>query len=257
MTAESSNDVFAKIRPVVQTQYMSPPKKKPVGHVCVEIVDKSIKGHERDADRSVASVVWERLTFLIVLLLLQSLSQVILEHFEGLIREHVIISMFLTMLVGAGGNAGNQSAVRTITGIVIGEFRDGDLRRVLKKELMIGLICALCLGPIALVRVHIYYLSEGDDITTAWGPTVMAICLSLFLIVLISVAVGAVLPFALRAVRLNIEHAAPAIQVIMDISGVFITCVVCSLLLSNAYPTSEDGSKNKTLPLQPPPKPSG
>ena len=43
------------------------------------------------------------------------------EHFEGLISEHVIIASFLTMLVGAGGNAGNQASVRLIRGLATGE----------------------------------------------------------------------------------------------------------------------------------------
>lgn len=31
---------------------------------------------------------------------------------QDLLREHVVVTLFLTMLVGAGGNAGNQSAIK-------------------------------------------------------------------------------------------------------------------------------------------------
>lgn len=31
---------------------------------------------------------------------------------QTLLREHVVVTLFLTMLVGAGGNAGNQSAIK-------------------------------------------------------------------------------------------------------------------------------------------------
>jgi Mg/Co/Ni transporter MgtE len=44
--------------------------------------------------------------WLLGLLCLQSLSSFILEANEGLIREHLVITLFLTMLVGAGGNSG-------------------------------------------------------------------------------------------------------------------------------------------------------
>ena len=40
--------------------------------------------------------------------LLQSGSSFILANFEELIATHSVIVAFLTMLVGAGGNAGNQ-----------------------------------------------------------------------------------------------------------------------------------------------------
>ncbi len=47
-----------------------------------------------------------RAQWLLGLLCLQSLSSFILEANEGLIREHLVITLFLTMLVGAGGNSG-------------------------------------------------------------------------------------------------------------------------------------------------------
>lgn len=31
---------------------------------------------------------------------------------KDLLREHVVVTLFLTMLVGAGGNAGNQSTIK-------------------------------------------------------------------------------------------------------------------------------------------------
>lgn len=31
---------------------------------------------------------------------------------QDLLRDHVVVTLFLTMLVGAGGNAGNQSAIK-------------------------------------------------------------------------------------------------------------------------------------------------
>ena len=44
----------------------------------------------------------------IALLLLQSVSSVIMSRFHRVIERHFVITLFLTMLVGAGGNAGNQ-----------------------------------------------------------------------------------------------------------------------------------------------------
>ncbi len=37
---------------------------------------------------------------------------------QDLLKEHLVVVMFLTMLVGAGGNAGNQSAIKVIRGLV-------------------------------------------------------------------------------------------------------------------------------------------
>ena len=58
-----------------------------------------------------------RFPWLFALMLVQSVSGFVLEGFESLIAEHLILSHFLTMLVGAGGNAGNQAAVLVIRGL--------------------------------------------------------------------------------------------------------------------------------------------
>jgi hypothetical protein len=58
------------------------------------------------------AMVQDRAGWLVGLLILQSMSSFILARNERLLQEHVIIVRFLTMLVGAGGNAGNQASVR-------------------------------------------------------------------------------------------------------------------------------------------------
>lgn len=57
--------------------------------------------------------------WLLALLVLQSSSSFVLEYYEQLLREHLVVTLFLTMLVGAGGNAGNQSAIKVIRGMVM------------------------------------------------------------------------------------------------------------------------------------------
>ena len=53
-----------------------------------------------------------RANWLVGLLALQSCSGFILARNEVLLQDHPVIVYFLTMLVGAGGNAGNQASVR-------------------------------------------------------------------------------------------------------------------------------------------------
>ena len=60
--------------------------------------------------------IFSRICLLSFLLLLQSGSSFILQSFSDLISKHILITMYLTMLVGAGGNAGNQAAVLVIRG---------------------------------------------------------------------------------------------------------------------------------------------
>ena len=56
--------------------------------------------------------------WLLGLLVLQSTSSFVLEQYQQLLKDHLVVTVFLTMLVGAGGNAGNQSAIKVIRGLV-------------------------------------------------------------------------------------------------------------------------------------------
>ena len=44
--------------------------------------------------------------WLLGLLVLQSTSSLVLDQYQQLLRDHLVVTLFLTMLVGAGGNAG-------------------------------------------------------------------------------------------------------------------------------------------------------
>ncbi|CAN0340593.1 unnamed protein product [Scytosiphon promiscuus] len=69
-------------------------------------------GEFPEADVGPIAESYERGRWLLGLLVLQSTSSSVLDKYQDLLREHVVVTLFLTMLVGAGGNAGNQSAIK-------------------------------------------------------------------------------------------------------------------------------------------------
>ena len=68
--------------------------------------------HEQASAPSFCARVQDRAGWLVGLLVLQSMSSFIISRNEALLQSHLVIVQFLTMLVGAGGNAGNQASVR-------------------------------------------------------------------------------------------------------------------------------------------------
>jgi hypothetical protein len=65
-----------------------------------------------NAEEPFCQSISDRAGWLVGLLVLQSLSSFIIARNESLLQDHVVIVRYLTMLVGAGGNAGNQASVR-------------------------------------------------------------------------------------------------------------------------------------------------
>lgn len=72
----------------------------------------SVESELKLADEPFLKVLLDRAGWLVGLLILQSCSSFILKNYEELLQSHLVLVQFLTMLVGAGGNAGNQASVR-------------------------------------------------------------------------------------------------------------------------------------------------
>jgi len=170
-----------------------------------------------------------RVPVLITLLMFQSLSSTILQEYEDLIQRHTVITLFLTMLVGSGGNAGNQATVKILTGLASKEYSLANAPQVIAKESLVGVALAFTIFVIGAVRVVLFYDASDGQETLLEATVAISICL--FFIVLSSVTIGALLPFLFLRVGIDPNHAGPTIQVIMDIMGVLTTCLVCSALL--------------------------
>ena len=178
----------------------------------------------------------DRAGWLVGLLVFQSLSSFILSRNESLLQQHTVIIHFLTMLVGAGGNAGNQASVGVVRGIAIGSVNRSNARKVLGREFIMGVALSMILGLAGLLRAKVF--------AVPWWET-MAITTSLYLIVIISVILGASLPLAMEAVGIDPAHSSTTIQVIMDITGVVITVHVSRFLLDSNF---HDWLDNKISP---------
>ena len=162
---------------------------------------------EEGPDVTFATAVQRRAKWLIGLLVAQSLSSSVLESNEELLRTSPVIIFFLTMLVGAGGNAGNQAAVRIVRGLATGAVGRGngsELAAVRREALMAAVLASVM-------------LFAGAARTVAAGATpaeVLAVSLSLSIIVAVAVFAGATIPLALNRVGVDAAHATTIVQVV-------------------------------------------
>ncbi len=181
-----------------------------------------------------SEAIRERAGWLIGLLFLQSCSSFIIAYNEKFLQAHMVIVQFLTMLVGAGGNAGNQSAVGVIRGLAIGTINGNTWRDYLRQEAKMAAGLSCLIGLTGFVRAALF--------RTPWGETI-AITTSVFMIVVTSLAIGSTLPLAMKKVGIDPAHSSTTIQVIMDILGVLITVLVSTFVMSfEVFQNEGDGS---------------
>lgn len=164
----------------------------------------------------------DRAYWLVGLLILQSLSGIILMRNEALLINHPVIIYYLTMMIGAGGNAGNQASVRVIRGLALGTLNEQTRGQFLTREIKMAATLSLILSTAGFCRTIAFKtpLPEAFTVTTA-----------LALIVFSSVCLGAVLPLFLEKLGIDPAHSSTSIQVIMDILGVFLAVIVSGAIL--------------------------
>jgi cation transporter-like permease len=148
-------------------------------------------------EENFVQAITDRAGWLVGLLVLQSMSSFIIARNESLLQRHGVIIQFLTMLVGAGGNAGNQASVRVIRGLAVGSIDDTNTKPFLKRELLMGLCLSIILAVTGFCRALLFF--------TPW-PETFAITTSLFIIVACSVIIGALLPLAMKSVGIDPAH---------------------------------------------------
>jgi cation transporter-like permease len=176
----------------------------------------------------------DRTLWLIGLLIFQSLSSFILRSNESLLQKFPAIVYFLTMLVGAGGNAGNQATVRVIRGLALGSLSVQQSGRYIVKEISASILIGLVLGLAGLARVYLF--------SSVAFYEAMAISLALVAIVVSSIVIGTVLPLIFQLLGIDPAHSSTTIQVIMDISGVLITCSISAFFLGDVLSGSDANS---------------
>ena len=94
-----------------------------------------------------------------------------------------------------------------------------------------ALVLAAALSVVGYCRVVAFTANTSST-------EALAVAASLFLIVALSIVLGAALPIFLEKINAGASNAATTIQVVMDVSGVLITCAVCGYLLDGTSPLS-------------------
>ncbi len=157
-----------------------------------------------------------RIPWLMLLMLSATFTGLIITGFESALAACVILTSFIPMLSGTGGNSGSQSSVAVIRALSLGEVEFSDVLAVVWKEVRVALLCGVCLGGANFVKMLLVdrMLMQNPDVTVAVAGVV---CLTLMLTVVCAKIVGCLLPMAAEKVGIDpAVMAAPFITTIVD-----------------------------------------
>ncbi|MBQ8040912.1 MAG: magnesium transporter [Lachnospiraceae bacterium] len=157
--------------------------------------------------------IWEtwknRIPWLLLLMLSATFTGSIIASFEDALSSCVILTAYMPMLMGAGGNAGSQSSVAIIRSLSLNEIRFKDWLRVLWKESGVAILCGITLAIASFAKLMIF-----DHLTLA---VALVVSVSLALTVLIAKIVGCMLPLLAKKIGFDpAVMASPFITTIVD-----------------------------------------
>lgn len=156
-----------------------------------------------------------------------------MQHFEADISKAVVLTLFIPLIMSAGGNSGSQATSLIIRALALQELRVREWWRVAVRELPTGLALGAILGVIGVTRITLWQLAGFYDYGEHWMLVALTVGTALVAIVTFGSLAGAILPFTLKALKLDPAAAsAPFVATLVDVSGIVIYFSIALFLLT-------------------------
>ena len=170
------------------------------------------------------SNTWEifrqRIPWLMLLMVSATFTGIIITSFEKALAAQVVLTAFIPMLTGTGGNCGSQSTVTVVRALSLGEIEFKDLPRVIWKEIRAATLCGLALSVVCFAKLLLLdKLILGNAAITV--SVAFVVSAAMFVTTIVAKMIGGMLPMVLEKLGFD-----PAVM-----SSPFITTIVDALSL--------------------------
>jgi len=175
----------------------------------------------------------KRVVWLVVLFFGELLTATAMAYFEDEIAKAVVLALFVPLIISSGGNSGSQASTLIIQAMAVGEITIADWWRVMRREIVSGLLLGAVLGLIGFLRIFIWHSFAPQIYGEHWFLIGITVGITLLGVVLWGTLAGSMLPMILK--RLGADPAvssAPFVATLVDVTGLVIYFSVAFLLLS-------------------------
>ncbi len=172
--------------------------------------------------------VWEtwktRIPWLLLLMISATFSGMIISSFEDALSVYVILTSFIPMLMGTGGNAGGQASTTIIRGLSLNELEFRDMPKVIFKEFKVSALCGVTLAVANFAKLMLF---DRVGILVS-----VVVSISLLVVVIIAKIVGSSLPMLAKKIGFDpAVMASPFITTIVDVISLLVYFEVATWLL--------------------------
>ena len=167
-------------------------------------------------------IVRSRVVWLLVLAVSALLTVKVLDAFEETLEQAIVLSLFIPLLTGTGGNTGNQAATTVTRALALGDVRTGDVLSVMWREVRVGFTLGALLGILGFVLASVVY---SLPLGIVMGTTLLAICT-------MSATVGGIMPLIAKTCGADpAVFSNPFISTFCDATGLIIYFFIARTVL--------------------------
>jgi magnesium transporter len=182
-------------------------------------------------------LVKKRVGWLTILFFGEMLTATAMAFYNDEMARVIVLTNFIPLIISTGGNSGTQASTLIIQAMALGEVKLADWWRVMRREILSGLMLGIMLGCIGFLRITLWSFAMhhgiGKDIYGEhWMLLAFTVWVSLIGVVLWGSLIGSMLPLLLK--RLGADPAsssAPFVATLVDVTGLVIFFNVALLIL--------------------------
>lgn len=173
-------------------------------------------------------LVKKRVGWLTILFFGEMLTATAMAFYNEEMTKVIILTNFIPLIISTGGNSGTQASTLIIQAMALGEVKISDWWRVMRREILSGLLLGAILGLVGFLRISLWSLLMHHGIMKDiygihWAKIGSTVFLSLTGVVLWGSLIGSMLPLLLK--RLGADPAsssAPFVATLVDVTGLII-----------------------------------
>lgn len=176
-----------------------------------------------------------RIVWLIILMITATFTSQIIEGFEDKLAVITGLTAAIPLIMGTGGNCGNQTSTLVVRGLALGDIKVNDFFRVLWKEIRVAVLCGLVLAVANYARMWVVKLITGSEVESS---TFIVVCIAMACAVIVAKAMGCSLPMLAKLLKLDPAlMAGPMITTIVDALTLLIYFAIATVFINNGLIT--------------------
>lgn len=182
-------------------------------------------------DMPLLRLIKKRVGWLVILFIGEMLTASVMTYFEDEIAKAVVLALFIPLIISSGGNSGSQASTLIIQAMALGELTISDWWRVMRREILSGIMLGSVLGLIGFIRILVWnsFFHTYGDHTILIGLT---LGVSLIGVVLWGTLSGSMLPLILKRAGADpASSSAPFVATLVDVTGLLIYFTVAYVFL--------------------------